>query len=100
MSDKKFRMKPEICTYTTEDDSKLNLEVTIPGVNKDDIRLQMMDTSFSLSAPAKDVEYVSATAFCCPVNAKEAKAVFENGCLKIEVPFKDPNTESVQVAVQ
>ena len=100
MPEKKFRMKPEICTYTSEDDRLLNLEVTIPGVNKKDIRLQMMDTSFSLSAPGKDVEYVSATAFCCPVDAREAKAVFEDGCLKIKVPFKDPNTESVQVAIQ
>lgn len=100
MTDKKFRMKPDICTYTSDDDHTLNLEVTIPGVNKNDIRLQMMDTSFSLSAPGKDVEYVSATAFCCPVNAKAAKAVFEDGCLKINVPFKDPNTESIQIAVQ
>ena len=30
MTDKKFRMKPDICTYTSDDDHTLNLEVTIP----------------------------------------------------------------------
>lgn len=93
-------MKPDICTYATDDDRILNLEFSIPGATKESIRLKMMDTSFNLSAPAKDVEYVSATAFCCPVDAKQAKASFENGCLKIEVPFKDPNAEAVQVSIQ
>lgn len=99
-NEKKFRMKPDICTYASDDEGTLNLELSIPGAKKEQINLKMMDTSFRLSAPGKDVEYVSATAFCCPVNASQATATFEDGCLKIKVPFKDPKTHSFQVPVR
>ena len=71
----------------------------VVGIDKKAIQLRMVDDSFSLSAPGKDVEYVTASAFCCPVKAAEAQAIYENGCLKITVPFKDPFENAVQVAI-
>jgi len=94
-----FRMAPDVCSYMSEDNNRLNIEVSMPGIDKTDIQLQMVDDSFSLSAPGKDVEYVTASAFCCPVNAAEAQATYENGCLKITVPLKDPFENAVRVAI-
>jgi HSP20 family molecular chaperone IbpA len=99
MPKEKFRVSPDICSYMSEDDQTLNIEVSIPGVRKEDIELRMLEDSFSLSAPGREVEYVTASAFCCPVKAGKARASYENGCLKISVPFKDPFENAVQVTV-
>jgi hypothetical protein len=56
----------------------LYLHSTIPGVKKEDIQLRVKDDSFQLVASRDDFDYVTASAFCCPVNAKSAKARYED----------------------
>jgi HSP20 family protein len=51
-------------------------------------------------APARDIEYVSALAFGWPVKPDKAEATYENGLLRIEVPFKDPMEDAVKVAIK
>jgi hypothetical protein len=43
-----------------------------------------------VTAPARDIEYVSALALGWPVKPDKAEANYEHGLLRIEVPFKDP----------
>ena len=60
---------------------------------------KLLEDSFSSRAPRKEFDYVTTAAFCCPVNAKDASAKFENGVLKVTVPFKDPMQDAHQIAI-
>jgi HSP20 family molecular chaperone IbpA len=82
MSEARDRVAADFCSYVDEESNMLNLEITIPGVKKKDIQLRMKEDSFHLLAPRDDYDYVTASAFCCPVKVKSAEAKYEDGLLK------------------
>jgi len=100
MAEEKIKVAPDICAFVDDMHSKATLEITIPGVKKKDIKIKMHKDSFNLSASREDIEYVASLSFCCPVKPEAAKATYDNGLLRIEVPFKDPMEDAVKVPVE
>ena len=100
MPEYRIRVAPNTVAYADGDNHKLVVEFAIPGAPTDTIDLKILEDSVHLTAPARDIEYVSALALAWPVKPDKAEAIYENGLLRIEVPFKDPMEDATKVAIK
>jgi len=100
MPENRIRIAPNTVAYTDEESLKLVVEFAIPGAPTDTIDLKILEDSVHLTAPARDIEYVAAMALAWPVKPAKAEAIYENGLLRIEVPFKDPMEDAVKVPIK
>ncbi|MGD0038296.1 MAG: hypothetical protein ABSC53_13505 [Bacteroidota bacterium] len=100
MPENRIKVAPDTVAYADGEKNKLVVEFAIPGAPTDTIDLKLLPDSVHLTAPARDVEYVSALALAWPVKPDKAEAIYENGLLRIEVPFKDPMEDAVKIAVK
>jgi HSP20 family molecular chaperone IbpA len=96
----RMKVAPDTVAYADGEHHKLIVEFAIPGAPTETIDVQILEDSVYLLAPARDIEYVSALALGWPVKPGKADATYENGLLRIEVPFKDPMEDAVKVAVR
>src|ERR1039457_5492196 len=100
MPEDRIRVAPHTEAYADEENHKLVLEIAIPGAPTDTIDVKILEDSVHLTAPARDIEYVSALALGWPVKPGKAEATYENGLLRVEMPFKDPMEGAVKVAIK
>jgi HSP20 family molecular chaperone IbpA len=97
-----YRMKvaPDTVAYADGESRKLVVEFSIPGAPTETIDVKILQESIHLTAPARDIEYVSALALGWPVKPDKAEASYDHGLLRIEVPFKDPMEDAVKVTIK
>ena len=100
MLQNRIRVAPNTVAYADEENLKLIVEFAIPGAPTDTIDLKLLPDSVHLTAPARDIEYVSAQSLAWPVKPDKAEATYANGLLRVEVPFKDPMEDAVKVAIK
>lgn len=100
MLENRIRVAPSTVAYADEGKNQLVAEFAIPGAPTETIDLKLLPDSIHLTAPARDIEYVSALALAWPVKPDKAEATYEHGLLRIEVPFKDPMEDAVRVAIK
>ncbi len=100
MPEYRIKIAPNTVAYADADNRKLVVEFAIPGAPTDTIDVKILEESIHLTAPARDIEYVSALALGWPVKPGKAEATYEHGLLRIEVPFKDPMEDAVKVAIK
>ena len=97
-----FRMKvaPDTVAYADGENNKLVVEFAIPGAPADTVDVKILEDSVHLTAPARDIDFVASLALGWAVKPDKAEATYENGLLRIEVPFKDPMEDAVKVAIK
>jgi HSP20 family molecular chaperone IbpA len=100
MSENRIKIAPNTVAYPDEHCLKLIVEFSIPGAPTDTIDLKILEDSIHLTAPTKDIEYVAVLTPAWAVKPEKAEATYENGLLRIEVPFKDPMEDAVKVVIK
>ena len=96
----RMKVAPDTVAYADGENHKLIVEFAIPGAPAETIDLKILEDSVHLTAPARDIEYVSAHALGWPVKPHQAEATYEHGLLRVEVPFKDPMEDAVKVPIK
>ena len=100
MQAERMKVAPDTVAYADGERHQLIVEFAIPGAPTETIDVKILEDSVYLLAPARDIEYVSALALGWPVKPGKAEATYENGLLRIEVPFKDPMEDAVKVTIK
>jgi HSP20 family molecular chaperone IbpA len=100
MPEVRIKVAPDTVAYADGETNKLIVEFAIPGAPTDTIDVKILEDSVHLTAPARDIEYVSALALGWPVKPHKAEATYANGLLRIEVPIKDPMEDAVKVTIK
>ena len=100
MSEEVVKISPALLAYPDENHDNLIIEVELPGVKKENVKVKMHEDSFYINATKEGTEYIGSYAVCCPVVPEQAKAKYENGLLKVTVPYKDALENAVDVMVE
>ena len=97
--EQRVKVSPRLCAYSDREHTKLHIEIELPGVRQEDIDLKMHEDSFALHAERDEVVFVGSYATCCPVNPDKAEAVYNNGLLKVDVPYKDAMSDAKEIKI-
>jgi HSP20 family molecular chaperone IbpA len=82
------KIEPEVCEFLDPDDNSLMIEIVLPGVAKENIRLKVNTSSLLLFASADEVNYAKYLSFCQPVVPEKGHAFFEHDLLRIKIPLR------------
>lgn len=96
----KIYASPEVFMYPNDEHDKFFIDINLPGVEKEKIKLKMLEDSFFISGERENKIYIGSYSVCCPIAPGKAKAWLKNGQLKIEVPFKEPEFHSIDVNIE
>ena len=84
----RHKIEPDVCTYFDKQMNKLTVEIALPGVSQQNIKLRVNSRCLILFAVADDVHYAKYISFYFPVVANQAIAAYGNGLLQIEMPLR------------
>jgi HSP20 family protein len=84
------RGKPSMAPtmYLDHDNKYYYIQVELPGVKKEDVTLEVSDSSFCVTGSRLDVDFLGCYMLLHTVSADGTKAKFEDGLLNIEIPIK------------
>jgi HSP20 family molecular chaperone IbpA len=84
----KKKLEPELCTYLDDSHSTITVEIVLPGVTRDNIKLRVNSRCLLLFAVSDEADYTKYVPFIYPVRANQAQANFEHGLLRVQVPLQ------------
>jgi HSP20 family protein len=87
LAKKKVKVVPNFWS-AYHDDKEFTIEVSLPGVKKEDVTVDVTSDGFCVEAPREDFEYSSCYTLAHEIDPTKAKAKFASGLLTLNLPFK------------
>jgi len=82
------KIEPEMCEYLDPEDNILTIEIVLPGVTKENIKLKVNSSSLLLLATCGNVNYAKYVAFGQPVVPEKGHAYYDHDLLRIKIPIR------------
>ncbi len=82
------KIEPEVCEYLDAEDNSLMIEILLPGVAPENIRLKVNTSSLLLFAAAGEVNYAKYLSFSKPVVPEKGRARLDHDLLRIKIPIR------------
>ena len=86
--EKGCRKTPDSCI--THDLNRYELEIEMPGVQKDDISINATQRSVKVSGKTEDTEYTTCYNLSHEINLDKIEATYSDNFLRLVMPFIDP----------
>jgi HSP20 family molecular chaperone IbpA len=98
----RYQVTPRYGYHFAEDGKSFVVEVALPGVNRDTIKIKALHDYFTLSAQRGEVGYKLSLDFESDfeVDATKVKANYHEGLLRVELPIIDPMSQAVEVKIE
>ncbi len=92
-------ISPDVCVFTDESLETLNIQIELPGVDKNSIDLRFYEDGFYIVAKKDDVKYMGSYSLLFSVQPEKAIANYSNGLLTINIPYMKPLKEGIKVKI-
>ena len=96
----KPRVIPIMYTFTDDEDTGYDIEVHLPGVDKDKIDVKLSEEYIYVAGESERVKYEGTFALCCPVEPGKSTSRYHEGLLTVHVPYKEVEIHTVDVKVE
>ena len=92
--------EPFVDEILNEKERKLKLTTEMPGIEKSDIKVNVVDNAVSISAEHGDRRYSTTVPLKYEVDENSAKAVYKNGILEVELTLAEEKPKGKMVSVE
>ncbi|MFQ6072775.1 MAG: archaeal heat shock protein Hsp20 [Methanosarcinales archaeon] len=92
--------EPYTSTFVDEDKNEFNITAEMPGINKEDLSVNVTEKTVELMAESKDRKYYKEIRIPVAVDPDSAKAKYNNGVLEVTLKLKEaakPKGKSIKI---
>ncbi|MBP7088818.1 MAG: Hsp20/alpha crystallin family protein [Candidatus Omnitrophica bacterium] len=101
MKNKRIFLMPGVCIYhDSKNDRLLMAEIELPGVKKEDTKLDVNEDGFCIKAKRGNYVYDSCFETLHRIEADKTKAHFEEGLLKLSMPIKSDTADMRTIPIE
>ena len=92
--------EPFVDTVIDDKENKLKIVAEMPGVKREDIKLEVLEGSLKITATNGERKYETSVPITAPVDTSTASATYNNGVLEVSMRLKEkPKPKGVSIKV-